>query len=92
MVSSEECLRFLKYKNGVFLGVEGVLLVFVQKRTMLPVGFDYASFDEESKLYKDDKGKHLVPTLHTRRSSYSFALGLHWFKEFWLRPVVLLFQ
>lgn len=73
---------FLREKNSVFTGAQGVFLVFEQKRDQLPNGKWYASFDEPERLCVGADGSHWVPMVRVSYGvSYSFGLGC--FEDVW---------
>lgn len=59
--TSVERMEFLKKQNAVFTGAQGASLVYKQKRTELPKGYVYCSFDEKDCLWEGSDGNHRVP-------------------------------
>ena len=75
-MSSEDCLAHLKSQKAIFIGAQGVCLVFEQKREELPKGKWYISFDEKKALWKDSDGDRGVPYLGCRSDGdFYFDLG-----------------
>jgi len=62
-ITSEEKLAFLKLQNAVFLGAQGICLVYEQGRDKLLKGKSYSSFDEKERLWEDHNGYHRVPNI-----------------------------
>lgn len=74
--TSEERLAFLKTQNAVFVGAQGLTLVWEQKKDQLPRGYWYCSFDEKRNLWRDAGGSHRVPSLyHHSDGDWDFSLG-----------------
>ena len=75
--SSEERMNFVRSidANAHWIGAQGASLVFDQKRTELPKGYWYASFDEKDRLPVLDGG-HRVPGVSAYSDGdFSFRLG-----------------
>lgn len=74
--SSLERINFLSKNNSIFTGPQGLLLVWEQKRDLLPKGFWYQSFDYLDNLWKDSNGDNMVPIMYfLRDDNYYFRLG-----------------
>ena len=74
--SSAERMDFLRDQQAVFTGVQGAALVFEQKRSELPKGKWYASFDEADRLYEDTDLPRRVPLVVAyRHGDFRFDLG-----------------
>ncbi len=69
--TSDERLMFLKSKNAILLGVQGVSLVFEQKRDELPKGHWYTSLDEENRWNRFDVDLNM-PSLWVPRTNNDF--------------------
>ena len=79
--TTEERLEFCRRQNGnVFVGAQGVSLVFELKRNQLPRGLWYGSFDQKKNLWKDARGCYGVPNLVVLRSG-DFDLDLECFEQ-----------
>jgi len=64
MTTTGERLEFCqKQGGGVFVGAQGMSLVFEQKRDHLPRGFWYSSFDQRERLWRDNSNCYRVPNL-----------------------------
>lgn len=61
--TSVERMEFLSMQNAIYTGAQGVSLVYKQKRSLLPKGRYYCSFDEKDCLFKNVKDNHCVPGL-----------------------------
>ncbi len=59
--TSEERMAFLATRKAIYVGAQGVSLVWEQKRDQLPKDYWYASLDEKDRLWKDADGDHRVP-------------------------------
>lgn len=82
VTTSKECMEFLRSQNAVFTGVQGLSLVFEQKREQLPKGHRYASFDEKERLYRDRGDHRLVPVIDAKRDG-KFDLNVVSFDDVW---------
>lgn len=81
--TSEERMAFLKQQEEtVFTGAQGASLVFEEKRTQLPKGYWYASFDEKERLWKYADGDHRVPSVFVL-SDGGFGFNLGYFEGVW---------
>lgn len=58
-----ERIQFLSSKGSVFFGVEGLLMLWEQKRSNLPGPNNYLSFDFIKNLWCDFSGSFRVPSL-----------------------------
>lgn len=80
--TSDERMAFLRSEKAVFTGVQGVILVWKQKRDQLPKGKWYTSFDEPDRLWKDESGYHRLPSIFFYSDGgYAFhprKFGLNW--------------
>lgn len=72
--TSEEHLEFLASLGSYYTGAQGASLVFEQKRSQLPKGYWYGSFDEKDRLLGDEHG-HRVPGVGVNSSGNYFSLG-----------------
>lgn len=81
----EERVAFLKSQKAMFVGAEGVSLLWEEKRHQLPKGYGYGSFDEKDRLWTDNAGYHRVPVVRCNKDkneSFDFMLGyaeMAWF-------------
>ncbi len=88
--TSQERLGFLAtFPNAVLLGAQGGSLVYKQKRSELPKGYWYASFDKNGKLWKDSDGNHRVPNVYAYTDG-DFVFNLGYFEGDWHESCVLL--
>lgn len=60
-VTSEDCLAKLRSEKAIFVGAQGALLAWEQKKEELPVNRWSVSLDEKDALWKDAGGRHWVP-------------------------------
>jgi hypothetical protein len=80
--TSEERMAFLATQKAIFTGVQGLSLVFDQKRDQLRKDRWYASFDERDCLFLDNDGWPMVPSMSCPYG-YDFALCLKRFGHVW---------
>ncbi len=80
--SSEERMAFLTTQKAVYVGTQGLSLVFDQKRDQLPKGKWYASFDKKDRLWKDADGSHRVPSVFAQPDG-DFVFNLGYFVGVW---------
>ena len=76
--TSQERMAFLsKRKEGnIYVGAQGVSLVFEQKRDQLPKGRWYISFDEAKSLWEDSDGYHRLVSLNAYFDGlFEFSFG-----------------
>jgi hypothetical protein len=50
-VPSQRCLDFVKSNDGIFVGAQGLSLIFQQKKEKFPVGGAVISFDEKRNIF-----------------------------------------
>ena len=86
--SSEQLMKFLDSINSQYTGVQGLALVFDQKRDQLPKGQWYTSMDEKDRLWKNANGYRL-PGLNAYSDS-EFDIGCDDFEGTWDDYCVLL--
>jgi hypothetical protein len=80
--SSKHALAFLRRKNAVLVGAQGLALLFDQAKDRLPKGLGYVSLDKKGALWKGYHGYRVMPYMVVRRDgSFSFCLGR--FKGTW---------
>ena len=82
LTTSKERVAFLKNRNAVFTGPQGVSLVYEQKRDKLLKGYGYVSFDEKERLWQDAGGYRRVPGVF-RDSDGRFGFSLGGFEYDW---------
>lgn len=82
LTSSKERLTFLTTQKAVYLGAQGISLVFDQMRDELQRGLWYISFDEPDRLWKDSSGARRVTGIGVR-SDGVFDISLMRFGEGW---------
>ena len=87
-VQSEDCLAFLKSKDAILVGAQGVTALQADQPDIFPTGKGTVSFDEKDVLWKDADGDHGVPRVR-RRSDGDWRFGLGYFEFSW-SPVDLL--
>jgi len=75
--TAEERLEFCRRLEGnVFVGAQGVLPIFQQKRDKLPKGLRYNSFDNKECLWKDSSGCYGMPSLVAlSRGGFNFDIS-----------------
>jgi len=56
--TAKERMAFLDTKKAIYIGSPGLVIVFEQKRKILPKDFQYISFDRERYLLIDSRGSH----------------------------------
>jgi|SRR3989338_5701178 len=61
--TSKERMAFLDTKKAIYIGSQGLMIVFEQKRKILPKDFRYISFDKKRYLLIDSKGSHRMPCI-----------------------------
>lgn len=66
LVSSEDCLTFLKGQGSLLVGAQGLSLVYEQAKDKLPKGRYHVSFDEKDALWVDSGGRLRVPYISAR--------------------------
>lgn len=70
ITSTEERMAFLDKQNAVYLGAQGVSIVFEQRQGGLPAGYRYYSFDRKSRLYKRPWGTCELPYIGISNHSH----------------------
>lgn len=75
-------MEFLSKQNAIHTGAQGASLVYKQKRTRLPKGYAFCSFDEKECLWEDADGRYRVPSVRTD-SDGEFKFGLGDFELGW---------
>lgn len=88
VTTSEERLAFYKAQNAIFLGIQGVCLVYEQQKDKLPKGKWYCSFDKKERLWKDS-GSHRVPYIDVY-SDGDFRIDIGYFEKRWSEKCALL--
>lgn len=79
--SSEQCLKLIESKKGLYVGAQGLTLVYQQLRSELPKGRWYLSFDKKVNLPVLD-GRRRVPYLFCR-SDGDFDANLGYWDGGW---------
>lgn len=62
-ITYEDCIAFLKTQKAIFVGAQGISLVWELKKEKFPMSRWTASFDEKDALWKDRDGYCRVPSL-----------------------------
>lgn len=76
MATFEDCMAKLCLERAMFVGAQGLALIWEQKRDELPKGrFHILSFDEEKALWKDSSGAYQLPYIN-RGSDNAFKFSL----------------
>ncbi|MHB9010634.1 MAG: hypothetical protein ACYC49_00180 [Ignavibacteriaceae bacterium] len=87
-VTSEECLGVYKQEQALFVGTQGLSLLWQLNRDAFPVGKWSVSFDEKDNLWKDADGFHGVPGVD-RSSDGGDRFSLGYFERGWRDDDVL---
>mgnify|MGYP001598746082 CR=1 FL=1 len=75
IVTSNDCMRFLRAKKAILTGAQGASLVWQEKKEELPLDKWHASFDEKEALLVTN-GSHRLPFIrHYSDGSREFVLG-----------------
>jgi len=83
VVSSEDCLKFLKSKTGnILVGVQGLSLTYQLHKDKFPKGKWSLSLDEKDALWEDSDGYHMVPSV-TLSSGGDWGFRLSLFEVDW---------
>jgi hypothetical protein len=75
MVTSQQCLSFLKNQKAVYFGLHGLTLVFDLKKDALPKDKWIVSFSPKDELFVDvtSSGNHAVPYIYASKDGdYGF--------------------
>lgn len=77
MVTSEDCLAFLKNRKAILTGAQGASLIYEQSREGLKgKGRGYISFDEKESLWQDAGDYRRVPYIAAHSGGdFGFYLG-----------------
>ena len=89
IVSSEDCLTFLRSQKAVLVGAQGVTLAHEFAKNM-PRDSWYISFDKKDALWEDSGGRHRVPYVLCS-SSGRHELRLTSFESDWDGNIVHIF-
>lgn len=73
-VTSENCLAYLRRQKAIFVGAQGMTLVWKQKKKELPVEKFSVALEEKESLWKDAHGYHDVTYIY-RRSNSDFSFN-----------------
>lgn len=82
IVQSEDCMLFLKKKNSILVGGQGLALVSQLAKDKLPKGKRTVSFDEKDALWVDSAGNHCIPRIGARSDGF-FLWDLGNFESGW---------
>lgn len=89
-VASKDCLAFLRKKNAILVGGQGLALAYDLGKDHFPINEWTVSFDEKEALHTDTDGYHNVPYVdRDSDGDYGFDLGL--FELYWHQGHCLLF-
>ncbi len=76
MVTTEQCVNFLRNQKAVMLGAQGLTLAYDVAGDEFPKGKYVTSFDEKDVLWKDPKGYCRVPVVFSSYTDdFGFFLG-----------------
>jgi len=76
VVSSPDCLAFLKAQKAILVGAQGISVVWQQAKDNFPKGKRMVSFDEKDVLWQGSVGDHGVPyVLRYSDGDWGFDLG-----------------
>lgn len=76
ITTTKERMEFMEKLGAVYTGVQGVSLVFDQKRDLLPRDFWCVSYDHAGHLWKDADGNRRVPGVRAGTDGvFEFCLG-----------------
>lgn len=84
----KERLAFYESQNAALVGVQGISLVFKQKRNLLSRGLSYYSFDEKEALWIDTDGR--MPFLDLD-SNGNWGIGLDYLNYDWPNKCLICF-
>ena len=88
--TSQERMAFLSKQLGnIYVGAQGIALVFEQKRDQLPKGKWYSSFDEKKSLWEDPDGYHRIVSLNAYFDGL-FEFSLVYLRGSWVDNFALL--
>ena len=73
--TSIERMEFLRSQNAVFVGAQGLTLVFDQKRNQLAKNKKYVSSDERDRFWSVSLGFRVPELLADSRGGFSLRLG-----------------
>ena len=82
-VTSEDCLAFLKMRNALLVGAQGISIVWQQAKEQFPKGKWTVSFDEKESLWQDADGYRGVPSMY-RYSDGGWFFNLYYFGDVWV--------
>ncbi|MEO7357973.1 MAG: hypothetical protein ABIY50_10705 [Ignavibacteria bacterium] len=75
-VTSCECISFLKKQNALFMGAQGISLIYSNYKNQIPKGKFLVSFDFKDNLYKNKNGINKVPLIYNGLSNcWSYSLN-----------------
>ena len=75
LTTTDERLAFLATQNAVHVGMQGLSLVFEQKRSQLPKGRWYVSLDEKKHLWRSPACSYMVPIIEAHSNgAFCFTL------------------
>ncbi|MDP3901936.1 MAG: hypothetical protein Q8Q37_03160 [bacterium] len=76
VVTSEDCLAFLKSRNALLLGAQGASIVYELAKDRLVKNRSCVSFDEKNRLWRDVDGRPRVPRVSVYSDgAFDFSLG-----------------
>lgn len=85
LVTSSQCLSFLRSHDAILVGPQGTTLVYDLAKNKLPKGKCIVSFAPRDELFVDSYGNHLVPLIQAyTEGDYAFELfpmEYDWIKE-----------
>lgn len=81
ITTSQECMAFLDQQEGnVYLGAQGLAIVFERMADLLPKNKEYTSFDRDENLWQPSGGHRRLPIIRVSHDG-EFDLDLKDFKD-----------
>jgi hypothetical protein len=80
LVGTAQCMSLLKEENALFVGAQGVSLVYELAKKELPYGRWAVSFDEKDALWKDAGGEYRMAGIGHISEGYGFDLGYYGYR------------
>lgn len=91
-ITSDDCLAFMKSQGALFVGAQGISLVWQMAKTKLPMDKRLISFDEAEKLWKDQFGNPSLPFMYQHTADlWQFSLQ-SFYDRLYYRHVLICFS